>query len=210
MRGLAAERDGALRPAGGRRGRPGRAGPGRLGSGGRGHVLAAGVGSKPWSGGGPGPLSRAVRPAAAALRRRSAPVAGPSFPGAPSAPFPPLGQICRGSGSYSAVRRGNTDPEAFPCRWPYSTDLPGTGLSPRSHLFTDSGATGRLFFDPGKISGSHACSILQSNVCAWRGPVATSQINPGVPGAFRSGPVSVLSHLGVIGSLNLFQELFTG
>lgn len=90
----------------------------------------------------------------------------------------------------------------------YSTDLSGRGLSPRSHFFTDSGGTGPVFFDPGRIrSGSHSCSIPQSNVCSRRGSVATSQTNPGVPGVFHCGPVSVLSHLYVAGSLNVvFQE----
>lgn len=110
--------------------------------------LLLGVGSKPWSGGGPGPPSRLVRPGAAALRRRSAPVARPGFPSAPSAPFQPLGQICRAS---SAAPRGNTDPEAFLCRWLYVTDLSGRGLSPRSRLFIDSSGTGLVFFDSGKI-----------------------------------------------------------
>lgn len=202
MRGLAEGRNGALRPAGGRRG----AAAGRTSVGAA--SLLLGVGSKPWSRRGPGPPSRPVRPGAAALRRQSAPVAGPSFPGAPSAPFQPLGQICRGSGSSSAGPRGNTDLEAFLCCWLYDTDLPGKGLSPRFHLFTNCKGTGPVFFDPGKIrSSSHACSILQSNLCAWRGPVAASQINPGVPGAFHSGPVSVLSHLNVAGSLYVvFQE----
>lgn len=93
--------------------------------------LLLGVGSKPWSGGGPGPPSRLVRPGAAALRRRSAPVARPSFP-APRAPPSSLwARFVRGRARLHPPAVVIRNLKRFCVAGSYVTDLSGRGLSPR-------------------------------------------------------------------------------
>ena len=95
-------------------------------------------------------------------------------------------------------------------RWPHDVDLSGRGLSPRSHLSTYSEVTSAVFFDSGKVESF--LFILQGNLCALRGLVAASQINPGVLGAFpfRAFCLSVLSNLNLRGSLTLLRAVFQG
>lgn len=89
----------------------GRGGGRRRGGSGRGgrrsglRPCCRGLGTKPWSGGGPGPPSSPARPplwVGDDLRRHPSPVAGPSSPGArcprPERPLPASGSVLSGVG----------------------------------------------------------------------------------------------------------------